>query len=358
MTEANQSARKALIVLGMHRSGTSALARVLNLLGVELGRNLMPPDAANPRGYWEHLGIYHIHEMMLNSMGRVWHSLFPFPKAWWLDPVIASYQERLTGIIRAEFSQARLWGLKDPRLCRLMPAWHSIFNDVGCKPHFIYVIRHPEEVAQSLHRRDGFSREKCFWLWLLHGLDAEKESRAYPRIFVTYDELLGDWRATVDRISEGLDLQWPNSLQEVEKEVAEFLDPALRHHHRPAGITVQDPVLTELVAALYEALVRAAGEGGSLSVELVSSLERRLEHERPTLDASLLREELSSLSARLQETQGWVPPMERELAELRARAAQLEAAASELDAQIHAIETSWSWRIIKAVRQFVHIFMR
>lgn len=130
---------------------------------------------------------------------------------------------------------------------------------------------------------------KCFRLWLLHGLDAEKECRAYPRIFVTYEELLGDWRATVDRISEGLDLQWPNRVQEVEKEVAAFLDPALRHHHRPAGITVQDPVLAELVAALHEALVRAAGKEESLSVELVSSLERRLEHERPTLGASLLR---------------------------------------------------------------------
>lgn len=353
----DQNARKALIVLGMHRSGTSALTRVLNLLGVELGRNLMPPDDRNPRGYWEHLAIYHNHEMMLNSMGRVWHSLFPFPKAWWLDPVIASYQERLAGIIRAEFSQARLWGFKDPRLCRLMPAWHSIFSDVGCDPHFIYMIRRPEEVAESLHRRDGFSREKCFRLWLLHGLDAEKESRAYPRIFVTYDELLGDWRGVVDRISEGLHLPWPNRAQDVEKEVAVFLDPTLRHHHRPSGISIQDPVLAELVAVLYEALVHAAREKESLPMELVSSIERRLEHERPTLDASLLREELSSLSARLQETQGWVSPMERELTDLRARATQLEAAVSELEVHILAIEMSLSWRVIKAMRQLVHSFI-
>lgn len=122
-----------------------------------------------------------------------------------------------------------------------------------------------------------------------------------------------------------------------------------------AGITHQNPVLAELVAALHEALVlRAAGKEESLSAELVSSLERRLEHERPNLDAPLLGEELSSLGARLQETQGWVSPMERELTHLRARAKQLEAAVSELEVHLLAIEMSLLWRVIKAMRQLVH----
>jgi len=55
MTDANRSAQKAVIILGMHRSGTSALARVVNLLGVDLGKSFLPPDPANPSGYWEHV---------------------------------------------------------------------------------------------------------------------------------------------------------------------------------------------------------------------------------------------------------------------------------------------------------------
>lgn len=337
MTEANQSARKALIVLGMHRSGTSALTRVLNLLGVELGNSFLPPQADNPKGFWEHLEIYRTHEAMLNSMGRVWHSILPLPEEWWLDPVIAWYQERLTAIIRAEFSQAKLWGFKDPRLCRLMPAWHPIFSNVGCEPHFIYVLRHPEEVAHSLHRRDGFSREKCFRLWLLHALEAERACRAYPRVFVSYYGLLNDWRAIVDRIAENLRIDWPNRDQEIVQEVSTFLDPALRHHRSPERLTIQDPVLAELVASMYDELLSAARGKEDVSVELFSSLERCLEKAVPTLDMPLLTEELSSFSAR------WVLPI------LAERETQIRA----LREKQHDIETSLSWRMIKGVRQLI-----
>ncbi len=346
MTEATQSAQKALVILGMHRSGTSALTRVLNLLGVELGKGMLPPNDANPRGYWEHRQIYHAHEAMLNSIGRVWHSIFSFPEEWWLDPVIAPYQEKLVDIIRSEFSGAELWGFKDPRLCRLIPAWHSVFSEVGCEPHFVYVIRHPLEVAHSLHRRDGFSWEKCFRLWLLHTLESERECRIYPRIFVTYDQVLDDWRSSVDRISEGFRLEWPNSTLDVEREVSAFLDPDLRHHHKPAKLTIQDPLLAELVEVMYEELLRASNGEKAPSVELLSSVEARLEEETRTLDAAFLTEELLSLSGRLREAQGWVDSLERERARLEISAAQLERV-------LH----SMSWKITAPLRK-IHDLIR
>ena len=72
----------ALLVLGMHRSGTSALTRVLNLLGASLGDDLMPPGDDNPLGFWEHQGIVSVHEALLVALERRWDDPRPMPDDW------------------------------------------------------------------------------------------------------------------------------------------------------------------------------------------------------------------------------------------------------------------------------------
>lgn len=323
MTKMKQSAQKAVIILGMHRSGTSALTKVVRLLGVDLGKSFLPPDSANPSGYWEHLHIYDAHEHMLNRLGRVWHSLFPFPDEWWLDPIIAPYRERLMDVLRTDFSRSGLWGFKDPRICRLMPLWHSIFSEVGCEPHFVFVIRNPVEVAESLRHRDGYSWDKCFMLWLLHALDSERECRRYPRVFVTYDQILSDWKAVIARISGELRLEWPIAPSTIEEEVSSFLDPDLRHHKSSTSHAAQDSTLSRLAGKMYQALLDAANGREGPSPEVISEIEAGFEPETAYLTKTLLLEELKSLSARLSETQGWVWPLIRENALLRGKEEQL-----------------------------------
>ncbi len=345
MTNANHSAHKAIIILGMHRSGTSALARLVNLLGVDLGKSFLPPDPANPSGYWEHLQIYDTHEHMLNRMGRVWHSVFPFPEEWWLDPMVSLYRERLIDILKNDFSRSKLWGFKDPRLCRLMPLWHSVFSEVGCEPHFVYMIRNPMEVAESLRRRDGYSWDKCFVLWLLHSLDSERECRRYPRVFITYDQVLEDWRAVVERISQELQLEWPNSPSAIEEEVSMFLNPDLRHHRSTISVKSHDSRFSDLVAELYQALLDVSNGKKSLSLETVSHVEARLETDSASLSKPVIIEDLKSLSARLSEVQSWVWPLIEENAELHRK-----------EDQMNRILQSQSWRITAPLRK-VHAFI-
>lgn len=344
MTKENQCLQKAVIILGMHRSGTSALARLVNLLGAELGTSFLQPNPANPTGYWEHLQIYDTHEHMLNSMGRVWHSIFPFPEGWWFTPDILSYQQRLIDIIRNDFVSSELWGLKDPRLCRLMPLWHSVLSEVGCKPYFVYVIRNPMEVAESLRRRDGFSWDKCLILWLLHVLESERECRGYPRVFVTYDQLLEDWRATARRISEGLGLEWPKSTSDVEGEVSAFLNTDLRHHHRMTAFTTDGSILTELAAEAYQELWDTANGKESLSTETMAGIETRLAKEIAVLSEPLLMEELQYLSLRVSEIQGLLCDREHEVADLKERVA-------EQAAQMTKILQSRSWKLTAPLRK-------
>ncbi|WP_134487370.1 hypothetical protein [Methylocella tundrae] len=86
------------------------------------------------------------------------------------------------------------FAFKDPRLCRIIPFWVAAFEEMQIAPLVVIPIRSPLEVAQSLAKRDGFSLETGLLLWLRHVLDAERESRHFPRAVVSMDDLFEDWR--------------------------------------------------------------------------------------------------------------------------------------------------------------------
>jgi len=78
-----EETQKSIIVLGMHRSGTSAMARIMNLLGVALGEDIVPPQFDNPRGFLEHRKIYEIHDKLLSGLGSAYDDIRPLPQNWW-----------------------------------------------------------------------------------------------------------------------------------------------------------------------------------------------------------------------------------------------------------------------------------
>lgn len=224
--------KKAIIILGMHRSGTSALTGVLSMLGADPGPSLMPAHAeVNSKGFWEHDDIVAIHDRLLEALGSFWHDERALPENWWLSPIVVPFRRELASVLRRDFDQSPLWILKDPRLCRLLPLWLEIFHELGCMPHFVICLRNPFEVVRSLERRDGFSEAKSCLLWLNHLLEAERWSRGFPRIVVTYDQLLADWQAASGQIAEGLALSWPNALADTTARIDAFLEDSLRHHH-------------------------------------------------------------------------------------------------------------------------------
>lgn len=245
--------------MGMHRSGTSAVTRLLNILGLELGPYLMPPSKYNEKGYWEHNDIVALHDKILATLGSSWSDTRPLPDGWVHRDDISILKQELLAVIERDFSNSPLWGFKDPRTCRLLPLWHMIFEDMGSRPSFVFIHRHPEEVAGSLARRDGFKREKSMLLWLGHILEAEQWTRNHRRIFVTFEQVLKDWRDTASRISHALEFSWPVAAESKAAEVEAFLTPSLRHH--TAG---QTESLDDLpwIGDVHAAVVKAAEDAG------------------------------------------------------------------------------------------------
>jgi hypothetical protein len=245
----------AIVVLGMHRSGTSALTGALNSLGVRLGNRLYTAQAGvNDRGFWEHADIADMHDSILRVMGSYWDDFLPFTEQQSAHPALPYYNERLKRIVDRDFVRNRLWGVKDPRMCRLLPLWLPLFKEMNVGPVFILIVRHPAEVCKSLHARDGMSIEKALLLWLRYNLEAELYSRNLPRITVTFDSLVKDTRDTLTSIERILNISFPTSVEEALPAINEFLSPSLRHHDR--GQLSEGGALEKLASRLYYLLAR------------------------------------------------------------------------------------------------------
>lgn len=244
--------RRAVLVLGMHRSGTSALAGLLSHLGCDAPATSMEADAGNARGYFESRRVYALHNEMLASAGTHWSGWAPLAPDWLASPEAGAFRDRAAGVLDAEFGGSPLFVLKDPRICRTAPIWLGALRDRGVAPLALHVHRHPAEVAASLGRRNGMDREGALLSWLRHVLDAEAATRGLPRAHASYDRLLSDPPATLAAIERGLGL----SLNGRGDGAAEdFLSLDLRHH------SAEDEALPPWIAATLVVLDRWAARG-------------------------------------------------------------------------------------------------
>jgi hypothetical protein len=221
----------ALIILGMHRSGTSLLTGLLSQVGVIMGKRLYAPQkGVNEKGFWEHEDIVDAHDELLLHLGSQWDDLLPLSDEWWKADVVQPFADRLIRLVRRDFSNTYVWALKDPRMCRLLPLWFPLFTSQRISPTFICMNRNPFEVAASLQKRDGFSREKALVLWLSHSLSAEHYSRGQPRVFIDFDQVVQNPAGVLLKIEQNAGLVFPVSVNEASKKIEEFVSPDLRHH--------------------------------------------------------------------------------------------------------------------------------
>jgi len=276
---------RAIIVLGMHRSGTSALTGLLNVLGVDLGPDLMPATQENEAGYWEHQKVVAVHDRLLLALGSHWDDPSRLPARWWEFPAVVPYRTELLEIVTRDFAASRLWALKDPRMCRLLPLWTSMLDELECRALWILVTRHPSENIRSLQKRDGFSPEKSELLWLQHTLDAERDTRGRDRVMVTFDQLLDDAPAALRRVGQVLGAPWPAPPEHIEAQIRQFMDPGKRHHRvaDAGGLSwwTRDTFEACLSgAAGDEAKMRALLESVSRSFDVADALYRTVIRER------------------------------------------------------------------------------
>ena len=224
--------RIAILVAGMHRSGTSALTRMLNGLGCDLPATLMEADAYNAEGYWESTEVVALNEAVLASAGSTWDDWEPFNPDWYASPVAEGFRSRARAVIESEFGDSPLFVFKDPRVCRLLDFWIDALADCGVDARMAVPIRNPLEVAASLEARDAIDPSVGLLLWLRHVLDAEHASRGHPRAFVRFDALLDNWQPMADAMGEAFGMAWPKRSTIAGIEIESGLVPTGRHHVR------------------------------------------------------------------------------------------------------------------------------
>jgi len=276
------------LILGMHRSGTSALTRGLEALGVSLGQKLLPgAEGINDKGFFEDTDFLSINIAAMKRLGLTWDSLASVDFSRMTDP-----DEKALSAIARKFLKDRLgkyqeFGIKDPRACRTLPFWQSVFKTMDCSPRAIISIRNPVSVADSLANRDGFARAKSHYLWIRHVFESVDQSRwMSQRVVVDYDHLMSDPSAQLRRISGGLGLKLDAG--EAERFQQEFLDSSLRHS--VAAENWKSASVPSLVSSLYELLLRVAKDELSLDSEQFESefgvIREGIQHAFPLLDYS------------------------------------------------------------------------
>ena len=152
----SQDSKLGILVLGMHRSGTSALTRVLNLLGITIPHGLMEASTSNPTGFWESERIRGIHDAMLHSAGTSWDEWSHIESSWSESREAAGFRRDLRRAIEDECGDADTVLVKDPRVCRFVPLWIDLMESMGRSVRCVIPIRNPLEVAASHTARDGF----------------------------------------------------------------------------------------------------------------------------------------------------------------------------------------------------------
>ena len=222
--------RTAVLVTGMHRNGTSALARTLSLLGAAMPADLVPPNEGNPHGHWEPRGMVDLNDRMLAEAGSDLYGVADIPPAWFDSPAALAFTAEAAELIEGSFGDESLVVLKDPRTALLAPIWNRALADRGYRVVHILPLRHPVDVARSLRRRhlktipyDAWVSPRGEAVWLRYTLAAVRGSRGHGRAFLRYGALLDDWRRELGRVGRELGLDWPKGGIAVEAEVDAFL---------------------------------------------------------------------------------------------------------------------------------------
>ncbi|QKE65042.1 glycosyltransferase [Aquipseudomonas campi] len=251
--------KKILVVLGMHRSGTSALTRGLQVLRVSLGDNLMPAfEGNNSKGFWEDLEIVALNDALLAELGMNWHSLGSLQREHdWAGLLGHPLAAQAEAYLQAQTEQYPLLGLKDPRMTRLLPFWLEIFRRCSVEPIFLISSRDPISVSRSLEKRDDFLPGKSYFLWLEHVLPALLNTTGYRRLVVDFDKLLEQPTRELKRIARLAGLQQPADA-ELKIYQESFLESGLRHYQHTPNDLKADPNLAREIARTHQLLLQLA----------------------------------------------------------------------------------------------------
>lgn len=218
--------KECVVVLGMHRSGTSVLAGLVSMQGYYLGASEMPKREDNPKGFYENFKIYQLNQSILLDHDTSWDD-YSFKMSQINPEDLYRYETKAREIIKREFGPVKRIFIKDPRMCLLFPLWEKVLTEMGYSIKIMLAYRSPMEVANSLQTRNEMAVEKSLMMWSHHFFQAEKNSREYPRMLVRYDKDIHDLDRFVNNLGNFLGIE---QTDEMLASAHELYSPKLKHH--------------------------------------------------------------------------------------------------------------------------------
>ena len=216
-----------IVVLGMHRSGTSLISGLLNKMGVNMGKRLLSPSVENPKGYFEDLDFFDLNSKILKEAGGDWN--LP-PNKEVLLKVMEKNKNKFEDIINRKNKNGKLWGWKDPRTVLTIDGYTNFLSIKKTK--FIIVFRNPLTIAHSLNKK----KKKKFRLNVIDGLELSnfynhelvsfiKKYPGYNKLFLAYESILKNKEESIKKISEYIGIKF-------NKDVCNFIDNKLDRSYK------------------------------------------------------------------------------------------------------------------------------
>ena len=270
--------RRLVLIVGMHRSGSSLLADAVRRTGVPMGARFLQATDANPAGYFEHVDVVAAHDRLLRALERAWASpgaLLDMPAGWLDSAAAATARAELGALLAGELdAHEGLFAVKDPRICRLLPLWQRVAADVGVRVSYVMALRGPAAVAASLTRRDGLGRDHGELLWLRHHLEAARAIGAAPCPRVAYTAWFDAPEATARALRDQLAAQLDPPAALAVPDAAAFVTPAYRH------VTTEGRATNPLADHVHRTLAQASTGLPTVALgradRAVAAAERRL----------------------------------------------------------------------------------
>lgn len=321
--------RPVVIVLGMHRSGTSLCSHILSALGVEMtggpvDRELSP---SNAKGHWERAELRELHDRALEYFNRGYYNSchdLPLPASWWADPGIRPIRDQMLAFLREKMPDRTLFGFKDPRTARLLPLWRHIFCELGLAPKIILCLRNPAHVARSLTARDGLDPRIGEYRWFVYMAEVFRHAWDWEICSIEYDDWFPDPMTNMGKLTRFLDRE--DACPDLRITAAAIVDSGLRHN----GIEYAE-ARQPLVRSLYR-LARNSSEDARDSIaQIIRPFAAYQELQQPIYSEF---ERLSQVATKLSERDLELAAAESRVEELSTTGQALREALAECTAQL------------------------
>jgi hypothetical protein len=257
------SAQRAAVVVGAGRSGTSAITRALQVLGVELGDNLKPGRGKNPTGFFEDQELLALNKRLRRVLGVRADNVAPIDDERWQRPQVQALREQAAATIRRRFGNEPLWGYKYGRTLRLLPFWEAVFDELGLDVRYVVATRNPLSVARSRAKLDARRGRQVHsdLEWLISVVPYFRRLRLRPFLVVDYDRVMAEPVVQLERMADFLDVRREQAVNDAIQDYARaFLRPGMQHSRFSAEDLQTDARVNSITRDAYLALDRLARE--------------------------------------------------------------------------------------------------